>query len=791
MNPPRPPSSILKKKPSLSSISVTSSQRPLTGSLSTSPQGISSPLSDNEGEPALNTIHSFEMKRYPLDLNDAAGSSSPAEVFRYPSVRKPPLAVGSVPPQEFGSFGYTYVDPYTKEVSYRNHTSSIWSLDSDEEAGRPPQQIFSHHDEKKRVSIHVKPIHHHSSSTSSTTPTFQDFSPSSPPTTKSKIERWTSNFRDSFRIVDDPMHNDFIPPDRKDESDDELTDTYANPRALYHTRKYSSGNQEPPSDGDWSNYLVNRAAVGTANAPLVRHLAPRHIQMIAFGGAIGTGLFIGSGASLNQGGGPGSLILGFSITGLMLILTISALGELAVCFPVSGAFATYATRFLDPAWGFAIGWNYAIQWLVAFPLELVAAAMTVQFWSGDGSAAAHVNPCAWVVLFWLLIAIFNLFGVRIFGETEFVFSFIKLLAIAGFVILGIVLVCGGSPKLGFIGGRYWHNPGSFAYGFKGLCSVFVNAAFSYSGTELAGLTAAEASNPRKAIPSAVKQVCWRIILFYLVSLTVVGCLVPYTDQRLVNGTNSADVRASPFVIALETAGISGLPSLFNAAVLVAVLSVANSSVYATTRTFAALAAQGQAPKQLGYIDRMGRPVVALAITLFFGLIAFIAGSSRESDVFNWLMALSGLSCIFTWATICLCHIRFRMALKAQGRKTSGLLFKAPLGVAGSVVGFIILMFVLIACGWTALYPISTDPSEPSSGADVYNFFSNFLCLPVTLLFYICYKAYYRTSFTSAKNMDLDTGRRNIDSELVQLEIEEENQRIRERGWWYYLYRLWC
>lgn len=216
--------------------------------------------------------------------------------------------------------------------------------------------------------------------------------------------------------------------------------------------------------------------------------------------------------------------------------------------------------------------------------------------------------------------------------------------------------------------------GAFNNGFKGLCSVFVTAAFSFAGTELTGLAAAETANPRKSLPTAVKQVFWRITLFYMVSLTIVGLLVPYGNPQLLNGTSSADAKASPFVIAIQNAGISGLPSVMNVVIMIAVLSVGNSSIYGSTRTLAALAEQGQAPKILGYIDRKGRPIVAIGVASALGFLAFFAGSSKQSDAFNWMLALSGLSSIFTWGSICLAHIRFRKAWRVQGRTLSELAF---------------------------------------------------------------------------------------------------------------------
>lgn len=526
---------------------------------------------------------------------------------------------------------------------------------------------------------------------------------------------------------------------------------------------------------------LEKAALATSQSPLEQGLKARHLQMIAIGGSIGTGLFVGSGGSLS-GGGPASVIIAFSLIGSMLFMTVHALGELAVRFPVSGAFATYSTRFIDPAWGFAMGWNYALQWLVVFPLELVAASMTISYWDYDNNPATRVNPDAWVALFWAVIVLINLFGVKGYGEAEFVFSLIKVLAVIGFIILGIVLVCGGGPQGGYIGGRYWHNPGAFNHGFKGLCSVFVNAAFAFAGTELVGLAAAETKNPRKDLPSATKQVFWRITLFYIISLLLVGLLVPYDEPRLL-GSSSVDATASPFVIAINNAGIKGLPSVMNVVILISVLSVGNSSIYACSRTLAALAAQGQAPKIVGYIDRKGRPLVGIAITSAIGLLCFLAGSDKHSEAFNWMLAISGLSSIFTWTSICICHVRFRRAMHVQGRSLDELPFKAALGVWGSCYGAFLNFLVLMAQFWTALFP--------EGSADAYSFFSVWLSLPIVLAFFIPYKIWYKTPFVRSKDMDLITGVREIDMDVLKQELQEEREYIRSKGWYYRIYKFWC
>lgn len=353
-------------------------------------------------------------------------------------------------------------------------------------------------------------------------------------------------------------------------------------------------------------------------------------------------------------------------------------------------------------------------------------------------------------------------------------------------LLGIILNCGGGPKGGYIGGKYWHNPGAFHSGFKGLCSVFVNAAFAFAGTELVGLAAAETANPRKSLPTAIKQVFWRIALFYVVALTLVGLLVPYTEPRLLDGSSSADAKASPFVIAIENAGISGLPSVMNVVIMIAVLSVGNSSVYGSSRTVAALAEQGQAPRIFAYIDRQGRPIFAIILASSLGFLAFLSASDKESQAFEWMLAISGLSSIFTWGSICLSHIRFRQGWKAQGHTLDELPFKSQVGVPGSWVGFIFNVLVLIAQFWVGFAPVGY--ASESASALVENFFSVFLAAPIVIACYIPYKLYFRTPFISTDMMDLNTGRRDLD---IQHLIEEERAEQAKWPLWKKVWHIFC
>lgn len=376
-------------------------------------------------------------------------------------------------------------------------------------------------------------------------------------------------------------------------------------------------------------------------------------------------------------------------------------------YPVSGGFYTYSTRFIDPSWGFAMGWNYVFQWAIVLPLELVVCGLTVQYWDADISVAV------WITVFLAVIVIISLFGGIGYAEEEFWSSCIKLAATIIFMIISFVLVLGGGPKGGrydeYWGARYWYDPGAFKNGFKGFCAVFVTAAFSFSGTELVGLAAAESRNPVKSLPGAIKQVFWRITLFYILGLFFVGLLIDSNDPALLSTAAYADAKASPFVLVGRYAGLRGFDHFMNVVILISVVSIGVSGVYGGSRTLTALAQQGYAPKIFSYIDKSGRPLFSTLLILVCGALAYINLSSSGIEVFNWLLALSGLAALFTWGSICLAHIRFRKAWAYHGHTLDEIPFQAVGGVYGSWIGLILNILVLIASVCFTLHSLCCLP----------------------------------------------------------------------------------
>lgn len=514
--------------------------------------------------------------------------------------------------------------------------------------------------------------------------------------------------------------------------------------------------------------------VKTDQNMLRRDLKGRHMQMIAIGGAIGAGLFVGSGGAF-QTGGPASVFLGFLIIGVMVYLMMQALAELSVMYPVNGAFTMYICRFVDPSLGFACGWEYAISWLTVLPFEISAACNIIHYWPGSEG----INNAAWICPLLVALVVIQFFGVRGYGEVEFVLSIIKILACVGFMILGIIINVGGVPTddRGYIGGRYWNAPYSaFLNGFHGFCSVFVTAAFAYTGTELTGLAAAETVNPRKEIPKASNQVIWRIAIFYVVNLLLVGLVVP-ANSPLYTGEGSSS-RHSPFVIAIQLAGIKVLPSIFNAIILIAVMSVANSCTFGSTRTIQALAANGMGPKILAYVDKKGRPLSVVILQVLFGCLAFINLAPNGGDIFGWLLSLSGLSILFVYGSIALAHIRFRAAWAAQGHSVDELPFKASCGVWGSYICLFINIISLVAQFYVALYPVG------STYLDASTFFQLYLAGPLLIGLYLGWKAYSwfhrpsdRPLFIRTMDIDIYTGMREGQRTLISgVGVPEEQRR---------------
>ncbi|PLW19745.1 hypothetical protein PCANC_01987 [Puccinia coronata f. sp. avenae] len=511
------------------------------------------------------------------------------------------------------------------------------------------------------------------------------------------------------------------------------------------------------------NGILVDASCNEQEGQMKRRLKARHVSMIAIGGTIGTGLFVGSGEALNQGG-PVGLLLGYSLMGVVVYSMMVALGEMVTMFPVTGAFIHYTTRFVDPALGFAVGWNYWYSFAVTLPTEITAAGIVIKYWTQS------VNVAVWITIFLVATTTINFFGVKWYGEAEFFCSAVKVTAIVGLIILGVILDLGGGPNHDRVGFRYWKSPGPFNQlnqipgstgRFLAFWSVLVQAAFSYQGTEIVALAAGEAENPRKNVPKAINKVFYRILIFYVGGMTVVGLLVPYTSPDLLGGTS--DAASSPFVIAIKSAGISVLPDTVNVVILTAVFSAANSDLYAGSRILFGLSSDQMAPKIFSRCTKKGIPFAGIALTAVFGLLAYMNVDTSGGTVFLWFSNISSISGLLTWWSILLAYIRFYHGLRCQGVDRNTLDYKAPFQPWLSYFGFTMSTLIVVFNGFQVFLTGGWSPSK---------FVSAYISLPIFAVFYIGWKVFYKTKFVRASEMDFVTGKRELDLMDV-LEKEKE------------------
>lgn len=518
---------------------------------------------------------------------------------------------------------------------------------------------------------------------------------------------------------------------------------------------------------------------------LKKTMKSRHVVMMTLGTGIGTGLLIANAKGLYYGG-PASLVIGYGLVSFVTYIVIQAAGEMAVAYPtLPGNFNSYMSIFVSKPFGFATVWLYSIQWLTVLPLELISSTITIKYWT------TSVNPDIFVLVIYIVLIFIHLFGVRAYGETEFIFNLCKILMVAGFIILSIVINCGGAGNDGYIGGKYWHNPGAFAstegiHRFKSICYTLVTGYFSYGGTELFVLSVAEQENPRRSTPIAAKQSIYRIVVIYLLTMILIGFNVPHNSDKLMGAGNTA-THASPYVLAASIHGVRVVPHFINAVILISMISVANSSLYAGPRLLASLAEQGYGPSFMKYIDRNGRPIYALLISIVCGVIGFASSSDKEEQVFTWLAAISGLSELFTWGGIMLSHSRFRMAMKKQGKDINELGYKANTGVFGSMYGVFFTFLVFIAQFWVALSPPS------GSGVSAESFFESYLAFPIWIMSYFGYMFYNKeyVFLNPLEEIDLDSYRRIYDPEVLKQEDEDQKQKFKNGSFLYKMKSIWC
>lgn len=474
----------------------------------------------------------------------------------------------------------------------------------------------------------------------------------------------------------------------------------------------------------------------TANQ-VQRLLKTRHLAMIALGGSIGTGLFVASGSAIHTAG-PGGAIVGYAIMGIMVYFLMTSLGEMATFMPVSGSFATYCTKFIDPALGFSMGWIYWFNWALTVAVDSTTAGIVMNFWF------PHIPSWVFSLVVLVYIIIVNALAVSSFGEVEYWLAIIKVVTVILFLLIGVAVIFGilGGQMIGFHNLTYKRAP--FVGGFPTILSVFLVAGFSFQGTELVGITAGESATPAKSIPRAIHSTFWRILLFYILSIFVIACILPYTSPNLL-GSSVKDVTISPFTLVFRRAGLAFAASAMNAVILTAVISAANSGMYASTRMIYAMAHEGQAWKIFGVTNRHGVPIYGLLASTLIASFTFLTGIFGPR-IYEFLIDSSGLAGFITWMGMAAAHLRFRQAMKKQGFPVSKLSYRATFYPVGPLLALILCAVVIIG----------QDPTAILHG-NWQEVMLTYLSGPLLLILWLYYKLKYHTHLIPLDKIDLTTG----------------------------------
>ncbi|KAL1901809.1 hypothetical protein Sste5346_001512 [Sporothrix stenoceras] len=537
--------------------------------------------------------------------------------------------------------------------------------------------------------------------------------------------------------------------------------------------KSAHNSSASPAPSEHHGDIVAASPEATTDFDLQRELRPRHLQMIVIGGVIGTGLFLGTGGNL-QDGGPAGLLLSYLLMASLLYSVMVALGEMVSQFPMPGGQFALAARFVSPELGFAMGWLYWYNYIVVLPAEMSAAAVLISYWTPAGDVdstctAGICNNAMWVGLLLIFVFVINYAGTRIYGEMEFWFASIKVVTILGLIIAGIVISAGGGPNHEPIGFKFWRETGGFvqyqgiagAKGrFLGFFADLISAAFAFIGTEIVAIAAAETANPQKAVPRAVKGVWIRLVLFYLSSAFLIGLLVSPTDPSLNLNSTAAK---SPFVIAMTNAGVHVLPSIVNAALLTSAWSAGVADLFVSSRTLYGLYTRGHAPKIVGKVRKDGLPWVAVTIGAAFALLSFMAASKNEAGtVFGYFSNMTAICGMISWTAILWTSIRWHKGLKLQGIDRNTLVYKAPLQPYLSYYGLCVSVMVMIFGGFTSFI----------HSFNVSSFITTYFPIPFFAVLFFGYKFTQKSKIIDYKDMDFVSG--------SSIQIPKETKKT---SWW--------
>ncbi|KAF4991651.1 hypothetical protein FDECE_13999 [Fusarium decemcellulare] len=544
-----------------------------------------------------------------------------------------------------------------------------------------------------------------------------------------------------------------------------------------------------PSGTDVANGIfIDDDAADAQYGRTKRGLSPRHVQLMAIGGSIGTGLFVGIGSALSRSG-PLSLVLGYFCWGVFFVWPCNlCVAEICAYLPIRGSIFELAARYVDPALGFAMGWTYFYAGVMLVCVEYSAVATLMQYWLPD------VNPAAWIAMAMTICVLLNAVAVKYYGEAEFIMASLKVILLFGLLFITLVTMLGGNPRNDMYGFRHWEDSSVMlpylARGtlgrFCGWWKVVLYSAFTIGGPDFIALAAAEMQNPRRTIPRVAKLIFYRLVGFYVFGVLAVGTICSSQDPRLLGAleNESSGAAASPWVIGIENLGIYGLPDLINFLILVSGLSCGNAFLYSSTRTLYGLARDGQAPAIFMKCTKSGVPIYCVGIVSLITCVTFLVSSNSAITVFFWFVDLTTTGMITTYTMMIIVFLAWYRARKAQGLGDDALSYAAPLAPYSA--------YLALSLGIVAMVFVGFDIFKPFN---VQGFITSYFCLPYTTILYLFWKFYKKTKFVDPATADLISGKREVDEDCKQWEdggIEENyNRRLAAFPLWRRCWeRLW-
>ena len=415
---------------------------------------------------------------------------------------------------------------------------------------------------------------------------------------------------------------------------------------------------------------------------LKRTMTKRHLIMLSLGGAIGTGLFLSSGEVIAQAG-PIGAVISYIIGGLIAYMVMLCLGELAVNQPVTGSFGAFASNNIGPGTGYMVSWMYWLGWSATLGTEFTAAALLMQEWFPT------ISVWIWTLIFASAVLISNLTSTRFFAESEFWLSFVKVSTVLVFILLGLGAIFGLISFQGYDSAPLFSNLTSHGWLPNGLFPIFATMLivnFAFNGTEMIGIAAGETEEPEKNVPKAIHAAVWRLMIFFVGTIIVISSLLPYQDAGL-NATHGHGLSNSPFVSAFNLIGIPYAEDIMRFVIITALLSTANSGLYAASRMMWALSIQKQLPRIFSKLTKSGTPIVAIMVTMIGGLPGLLSEQFGADVIFKNLLGVAAFTMVIVWMSICWSQFNFRRKWLRQGHTLAELKFKSPWYPLVPILGF--------------------------------------------------------------------------------------------------------